>query len=989
MKTKLWAFKLLAVFLLMFSANAWGQTTTVTHTFDSASKLSGSIDSNLSVTTIANSANAPAFNTGFGGHLRMYSHRASGNGNELIISTVAGSNAIIQEVSIVRTSSSGSPNAVMYYVDGVLGGNYPDIITGIAANNNFSIKNEHFTGGSSGSNLQLHISSITITYALPTATTTPVVTASSQTGAVGTQFSYQIQATENPTSYAITSGTLPAGLTLDTTTGIISGTPTEATTSQVSIEVTATNSVGTSAPAVISFTINKGDQTITGFDDATINFATTQSVTLPATTDQGNPIIYSSSNPAIATVSGNVLTFVQTGTVTVTATETGNANYNPITVTKVFSAFSACFSEDFASITSGNSTATGGSNSAWNSNANFPNVGTVYQAGGAVRIGSGSSTGFITSAPLNTIGGDVTVNFDVKGWSSVEGDLVVTLGGVAQNVSYQNVISDAFEPKAVAFTNVPVGSTLTIATLNGRAFVDNILVSCGTATIWDGATWSNGLPNSTTVVAINGNYNGNDFEASAITIASGISLTINGNVTANGNVINNGSIFVNDGGNFIQSAGSAYTAGTGSTFSLNKSSNTFGANKYALWAAPVTGHNYFNMYGSGNTPGFVTTYQTATDAWIHAPADAPFAAVKIPSSITAPSTVVFDGVPNNGVITAPVATGGSGNYNLIGNPYPSNFDLTAFYSANTGNINSTFWFWDNNTTQQGSTGNNQGYATFNAASSVWVAAPSATYTPTSPFASPTQGFIVEANAAGNVTFENTMRGTTSGTFFNKTAATGEGKFWLQLTAPDASVFHTQAITYNAGASNGFDAYDSRSLNSGAHDFYSIADSQKVIIHGRAPFTAADVVALGAKIGVAGTYTISMTQTEGLFAGNQPVYLHDKLTGAYTDLKAKSYSFSAVSGNLDNRFEIVYLAAALAATNSTGNEGISISSEGNGFIVFADSKIETVTVFDSVGRVVTTFEGSGNTLKFTLPAKGLYVAKVKSEKGETTKKIINN
>ncbi|MGB6746013.1 MAG: choice-of-anchor D domain-containing protein, partial [Terracidiphilus sp.] len=69
----------------------------------------------------------------------------------------------------------------------------------------------------------------------------PVITsAASASGTVGSSFSYQIAATNSPTSYGATG--LPAGLTLNSTTGLISGTLTAAGTSAVTL--TATNSGG-------------------------------------------------------------------------------------------------------------------------------------------------------------------------------------------------------------------------------------------------------------------------------------------------------------------------------------------------------------------------------------------------------------------------------------------------------------------------------------------------------------------------------------------------------------------------------------------------------------------------------------------------------------------------------------------------------------------------------------------------------------------------
>ena len=64
----------------------------------------------------------------------------------------------------------------------------------------------------------------------------PVVTGATFNGTVGTAFSQTISATGNPTSYALVTGTLPAGLTLNTTTGAITGTPTAVSTASVTVK---------------------------------------------------------------------------------------------------------------------------------------------------------------------------------------------------------------------------------------------------------------------------------------------------------------------------------------------------------------------------------------------------------------------------------------------------------------------------------------------------------------------------------------------------------------------------------------------------------------------------------------------------------------------------------------------------------------------------------------------------------------------------------
>ena len=86
-----------------------------------------------------------------------------------------------------------------------------------------------------------------------TVTAVPPVISSSGTanGTAGTAFSYQITATNSPTNFGAAG--LPAGLTVNTVSGLISGTPANAGTSTVTL--TATNSGGTgSAPLMLSIT---------------------------------------------------------------------------------------------------------------------------------------------------------------------------------------------------------------------------------------------------------------------------------------------------------------------------------------------------------------------------------------------------------------------------------------------------------------------------------------------------------------------------------------------------------------------------------------------------------------------------------------------------------------------------------------------------------------------------------------------------------------
>ena len=99
--------------------------------------------------------------------------------------------------------------------------------------------------------------SATFTWNIGTTSNTVTVTnPGSQTGTVGTAASLQVGATDSASGQTLTySATgLPAGLSINSSTGLISGTPTTAATS--SVTVTATDTTGASGSATFSWTIS-------------------------------------------------------------------------------------------------------------------------------------------------------------------------------------------------------------------------------------------------------------------------------------------------------------------------------------------------------------------------------------------------------------------------------------------------------------------------------------------------------------------------------------------------------------------------------------------------------------------------------------------------------------------------------------------------------------------------------------------------------------
>lgn len=164
-------------------------------------------------------------------------------------------------------------------------------------------------------------------------TVNPAVSLASATlpaGEVGVAYSQTIAGSGGtlPVTLAVSDiqGAIPGLMVPTSETGSlkISGTPTA--TGMETLTVTATDSVGATATANYSVTVNLGSQTIT-FDPIENHFYG-DTFTPTATASSGLPVTLSViSGPAI--LNGNVLAVEGIGTITVEATQTGDEYYEP------------------------------------------------------------------------------------------------------------------------------------------------------------------------------------------------------------------------------------------------------------------------------------------------------------------------------------------------------------------------------------------------------------------------------------------------------------------------------------------------------------------------------------------------------------------------------------------------------------------------------------------------------------------------------------
>ena len=556
--------------------------------------------------------------------------------------------------------------------------------------------------------------------------------------------------------------------------------------------------------------------------------------------------------------------------------------------------------------------------------------------------------------------------------------------------------------------------------------VFSIITYKAQSTTWNGSSWSNGVPSATKDAIIAGDYNlPRSVGAVKITINSGVTYSIaeGYSLTVAGQFINNGTIVVNDGGVLIQRNGSTYS---GSGNSIVKKIAKLKQKDYNYWSAPVSGQNLYN-FSVGTPTNFIFRYNEANDRFgtaglntlsVFEPGIGYAIRGKDAYSPTVPTTEIFNfvGTPNNGNISVTLqkSPGEDKGYNLVGNPYPSNISFKTLASA-TANKNSIFnkqWLWSNLNQlkiQQGSAYAGNNYATYVGA----VGGVGPTYVSgnveevslrPNEFTEVGQGFIVQAKY-NNATllFANGIRaGLSAGSiFYNKNEEEDEpqepeeivDRYWLKLISPD-HIANDILIAHIAEATNNYDEdYDAALFTMGNDTFYSAVGTNKLQIQARAlPISDSDVIPLAYKTSKAGNCIIALNDKDGVFKdSNKAIYLKDKVTGTVTNLQEGYYTFNSEVFTTPNesRFEILYTNEVLAAGAVT-KEDLLVYKQNEALVIKNNFNISKAELYDASGKLIKSLSGN-NTKEIKLSTigfvKGVYILKITSEKGITTKKVI--
>jgi YVTN family beta-propeller protein len=151
--------------------------------------------------------------------------------------------------------------------------------------------------------------------------------ANSATFTVNSAGTFTVSAIGIPTPTLAVTGALPSGVTFNTATGALAGTPALGTVGSYPLTFTAANGSPSNTAQSFTLTVTKANQAIT-FTNPGARTLTSTPLGLVANATSGLAITITSATPAVCTVSGGNVTLLAVGTCTLNANQAGNANFN-------------------------------------------------------------------------------------------------------------------------------------------------------------------------------------------------------------------------------------------------------------------------------------------------------------------------------------------------------------------------------------------------------------------------------------------------------------------------------------------------------------------------------------------------------------------------------------------------------------------------------------------------------------------------------------
>jgi len=173
----------------------------------------------------------------------------------------------------------------------------------------------------------------------------------------------------------------------------------------------------------------------------------------------------------------------------------------------------------------------------------------------------------------------------------------------------------------------------------------------------------------------------------------------------------------------------------------------------------------------------------------------------------------------------------------------------------------------------------------------------------------------------------------------------------------------------------------------AHKFYGdAAEAAQVYTTGSIPLSInslpeTDMVPLGVKAGVSGTYTIAATEINDL----SDVTLEDTKTGIFTKLAEKAYTFSFEAGENEMRFRLHFV-NMLNVTDKESNAAAVYSYRKTAYVNLKGQVHGNIFIYNIAGQLVATKLAAVGMNEIGISITGNYLVKVVTNKTSQVKKI---
>ena len=539
---------------------------------------------------------------------------------------------------------------------------------------------------------------------------------------------------------------------------------------------------------------------------------------------------------------------------------------------------------------------------------------------------------------------------------------------------------------------------LSIVDVNDADSVTNLALGTQVvgATMYDGSTWSNLIPDQSRTVVITNSFTGASQTISAcnLTINSGVNVGFDSNGISSNSLIIYGDLIV-DGTLTIGDTESLLTIDANATLGIvtkiENSNPLIDIHDNTYWSSPIENAQISSIF-SGVNPNRIFQYNQSNtsvtdindpafyDVWEVASGPmAPARGYAAEGPGTGVHSISFTGIPNNGNIEIGVfywddGTPGDPNndFNLIGNPYPTAIDIQRFFETNGGVADVYLW---THATQESN-------GEFTQADYVLVNRSGSADGVTNNIGS-SQGFMVRVSSdIGFATFNNTMKIPDENTQFYKSVNSkkdiddkeSNDKIWLKIR-DNNNLSSNILIAFTEDATDGFDwGYDSYGIDTNKKlSFYSQLDSNKLVIQSLSKFSDEKVIPIGFDTKSIGQFTISKFKSEGVLK-DMDVYLVDNLLGVTHNLKELDYQFEqTTTGDSLNRFTLQFTGVALGVDSIITEQDFIISNGFGNLNIRASKKVNSIKVYDLLGRLL--INENPNEKSFELKTEGIKVGTV--------------